>query len=240
MIRLFPSISILRGKVSRVPQGDYSAELLFKESPLDFAKKFEDHGFKQIHLVDLDGANQGSPVNYHIIEAIAGYTTLKVNFTGGLNTDGDLNKVFEYGAASVTVASAAVLKKELFSSWVVSYGREKVALSADALNEKVLIKGWQKDTNIDLLEHIRHYYERSLKFVKVTDIARDGVLEGPPFELYQKVLDAFPHICLVASGGVRSVDDIKRLKDMGVYGVIFGRAYYEGIINLADLEQFLA
>jgi phosphoribosylformimino-5-aminoimidazole carboxamide ribotide isomerase len=239
MIQIIPSISIIDGKCARVSQGDFSKERVHNESPIDVARRFEDHGIKVIHLVDLDGARRGSPVNYHILETIAGHTDLEIDFTGGIHTDGDISKAYEYGADYITAASVAVSRKDLFASWIISYGREKITLGADALNGKIAIKGWQKGTEIDLFDHIDYFYSRGLKYVKTTDISRDGVLEGPAFDLYDEILKKFPGICLLASGGVRSVDDIQRLNDMGIFAVIFGRAYYEGKIKLNELEKFL-
>ncbi|UII22587.1 HisA/HisF-related TIM barrel protein [Fulvivirga ligni] len=239
MIQIIPSIVINEGKVIRLQQGDLSREKVYDASPLDLAKSFEDHGIDVVHLVDLDGARRGQPVNYHILETIAAYTNLKVDFTGGIHTDGDISKAYEYGAKYITAASVAVARKEQFASWIISYGREKITLGADAIDNKIAIRGWQKSTEIDLFDHIEYFYSRGLKYVKTTDIARDGTMEGPSFDLYKKLIDTFPDICVLASGGVRNVDDIKRLNDMGVFAVIFGKAYYEGKINLKDLESFL-
>lgn len=238
MIQLIPSIAILDGKVARVKQGDFSSGTVYEESPIDLARRFEDHGMKVVHLVDLDGARRGSPVNYHILEAIAGYTNLKVDFTGGIHTDGDISKAYEYGATYITAASVAANNRDLFASWIITYGREKITLGADALDRKIKIRGWEKDTDIDLIDHIDFFYSRGLKYVKTTDISREGALAGPAFDLYKEIIDKFPGICLLASGGVRSVDDIDKLNDMGVFAVIMGKALYEGKINLKELEKF--
>jgi len=239
MIQIIPSIAIAEGKVIRLEQGDFSKEKVYRQTPVDLAKAFEDHGIEVLHLVDLDGARRGQPVNYHILETIAGHTNLKIDFTGGINTDGDISKAYEYGASYITAASVAVNRKELFASWIVSYGREKITLGADALDGKIAIRGWQKNTDVDLFDHIDYFYSRGLKYVKTTDIARDGVMQGPAFELYQEIINRFEDICVLASGGVRNIDDIKRLNDMGVFAVIFGKAFYEGNITLNDLDEFL-
>lgn len=235
---LVPSISVIRGRTIRLKQGDYTNEKVYDKSPLDVAKSFEDHGISRIHLIDLDGAKKGTPVNYPTLEVITGHTNLKVNFAGGHHTDGDILKSLEYGAESVAAATIAVYNKDLFTNWIMSYGREKISMSADALNGLIKVGGWQKDTKIALEDHIAYFYERGLKYVKTTDIAKDGVLEGPSFKLYEGLLEQFPGLCIFASGGVRSMDDIKRLQDIGVYGVIFGKAFYEGHITLKELEQF--
>ncbi len=239
MIQIIPSIAINEGKVIRLEQGDFSKGKVYNQTPIDLAKSFEDHGIEVVHLVDLDGAKKGHPVNYHILEAIAGYTNLKVDFTGGIHTDGDISKAYEYGASYITAASIAASRRELFASWIITYGREKITLGADAFNGKISIRGWQKNTELDILEHIDYFYSRGLKYVKTTDITKDGIMGGPGFELYQEIIDRFPDICVLASGGVRDIHDIERLNDMGVFAVIFGKAYYEGRIKLKELEKFL-
>lgn len=242
MIQVIPSIAIRKGNVVKMRKGDKASEKSYDENPLDLVKRFEDHGIEVIHLVDLDGAETGSPVNWHVLEAICGHCELKVDFTGGISTDGDIAKAYEYGADYITAASVAVTDPDLFSSWIISYGREKMTLGADVISKEskeVLYRGWQRRAHISLFEHLGYFYERGLKYVKSTDVSRDGVLEGPAFDYYQQMIDAFPELCILASGGVRGVDDIKRLNDLGIFGVIFGKAYYEGILNLKDLEQFL-
>jgi phosphoribosylformimino-5-aminoimidazole carboxamide ribotide isomerase len=240
MIHLIPSISVINGKTIRLTKGDYSKETEYDISPIDIAKSFEDAGVRTIHLVDLEGAKKGSPVNYPTLETIANYTDLYINFSGGIHTDGDISKAYEYGATSITSATVAIRNKELFASWLLSYGREKIALGADALDGKIAIRGWQKGTGVNIMDHIEYFYNRNLKFLKTTDIARDGSLKGPSFELYKKIMKKFPGLSLFASGGVRSMDDIKKLDEMGVFGVIFGKAFYEERIKLKDIEKFLS
>lgn len=242
MIQVIPSIAIRKGKVVKMRKGDPSSEKAYDENPLDLAKRFFDHGIEVVHLVDLDGAEKGSPKNFHVIEAIAGHTDLKIDFTGGICTDGDIAKAYEAGASYITASSIAITAPELFSSWIVSYGREKITLGADVTDiksKRVAFRGWQKTSELTLFDHVNHFYERGLKYVKTTDISRDGVLEGPAFSFYQEMLEQFPDLQILASGGVRGVDDIKRLNEMGIFAVIFGKAYYEGILQLKDLEQFL-
>lgn len=242
MIQVIPSIAIRGGRVVKMRKGDPSSEKAYDENPLDLAKLFQDSGIEKIHLVDLDGAEKGSPKNYHVLEAMAAYTNLKIDFTGGISTDGDIGKAFEYGAAQVTVASIAVTNPQLFSSWLVSYGREKVTLGADVTDIKtkyIAYRSWLKKSETTLFEHIGRFYDDGLKYVKSTDVSRDGVLEGPAFSYYEEIRERFPDLQVLASGGVRGIDDIKRLDELGLYAVIFGKAYYEGILKLKDLEQFL-
>ena len=241
MFEIIPSIWLINGKCVRLERGDFSTEEVISNNPLEIAQGFESIGIKRLHLVDLDGARRGEPKNYHILEAIAGYTELKVDYTGGVSTDGDVIKSFEFGASTVTVGSAAAIYPERFAQFILSYGREKINLAADInpVDNKIKIRGWLKKTEIDLFDHIDFFYQRGLKFLKCSDISRDGVMEGPNFALFQTIRAKFPDINLAASGGVRGIDDFRRLRDMGVSAVVFGRAYYEGMISLEDLEEFL-
>jgi len=239
-MQLIPSISIIDGQINRLTKGDYSNPTVYDENPIDLCRKFEDHGVEVIHLIDLDGAREGWPINYEILETIIGHTNLKVDFSGGIQTDGAISKVFEYGASYLTIGSVAVEKKSLFASWIISYGREKITLSADSRKGKVAVKGWQQETNIDLFDHIEYFYDRGLKYVKTTDIDLDGMMQGPAFKLYEEIVKRFPDIKLLASGGVRDLDDIKKLSDIGAFATIFGKAFFEGKLKLEDLETFTA
>lgn len=236
---LVPSISVINGRSTRLQQGDYSKEKIYEESPIEIATQFEEHGISRIHLIDLDGAKKGTVVNYDSLQLITGYTNLKVNFTGGIHTDGDVLKAFEHRAESIAAASAAVQNKEIFANWIMSYGREKIALAADSLDGLIRIKGWQKGTELRLFDHIAYFYDRGLKYLKTTDISKDGALEGPSFDLYKELIKEFPNLCIFASGGVRDMSDVKKLADAGLYGVIFGKAFYEGRIKLKELENFV-
>ncbi|KPQ17184.1 MAG: phosphoribosylformimino-5-aminoimidazole carboxamide ribotide isomerase [Algoriphagus marincola HL-49] len=242
MFEIIPSIWLIDGKCVRLKRGDFSTQEVISNNPLSIAQQFESIGIKRLHLVDLDGARRGEPKNYHILEAISGYTELKVDFTGGITTDGDVIKCFEFGAKTVTISSAAANHPERFAQFILSYGREKINLAADTnpSDNKIKIRGWLKKTSIDLYEHIEFFYERGLKYLKVSDVTRDGVMEGPNFELYKTVKEKFPQLHIAASGGVRGIDDFKALKEVGVQSAVFGRAFYEGMISVQDLEKFLA
>lgn len=239
MIQIIPSIVIREGKVVKMKQGIHKSEKVYDMTPMDLALQFEDHGIEVVHLVDLDGSKKGQPVNYHILETIAGHTKLKVDFTGGISTDGDISKAYEYGASYITAASIAVSHKELFASWLLSYGREKITLGADARKRKVEIRGWQKSTDLDVIDHISYFYNRGLKYVKTTDIDKDGLMSGPTFELYEEILNTFEGIKVLASGGVRNTDDIVKLNELGVFAVIIGKALYEGRLVPSDFDQFI-
>ena len=242
MIQVIPSIAIRKGKVVKMRKGDPSSEKSYDENPVDLAKRFEDHGIEVLHLVDLDGAEAGCPQNYHVLEQIAGYTTLKIDFTGGICTDGDIGNAYNYGADYITASSIAITNPNLFASWIISFGRENITLGADVTDiqtKKIAFRGWQKMSETTLFDHLQFFYDKGLKYAKCTDISRDGVLEGPAFSFYKEIIDKFPDLKVLASGGVRGIDDIKKLNDMGVFAVIFGKAYYEGILKLEDLKQFL-
>lgn len=242
MIKIIPSISVIDGKCVRLSQGNFQKVVEYGERPLEIATRFEDHGISTIHLIDLEGAKdgKGKGENWDALQNITGHTKLHVNFGGGINTDGDVQKVLEYNASSFTVGSLAATKQKLFTSWIMSYGRDRVVLSADAHHGKIQVRGWQKSTDIDLMDHLDYYYQRSIQFVKCSDVSLDGMLQGPNFELYKEINERFPEIKLLASGGVSSIDDIKKLNDLGIYGVIFGRAYYENKISLTEIEKFIS
>lgn len=242
MFEVIPSIWLINGKCVRLKRGDFATEEAISNNPLEIAQGFESIGIKRLHLVDLDGARRGEPKNYHILEAIAGYTNLHVDFTGGVTTDGDVIKSFEFGAKTVTISSAAANYPERFSQFILSYGREKINLAADTnpADNKIKIRGWLKKTEIDLYDHIEFFYERGLKYLKCSDVTRDGVMVGPNFELYADLVKKFPNLNIAASGGVRSIEDFKELKKLGVNAVVFGRAYYEGMLKLDDLADFIS
>ncbi len=239
MIKIVPSISVIGGKCVRLAQGSYDQVVAYEEPPTDIAKRFEDHGITKIHLVDLEGTKKGKVVNLDILELIAGFTQLHINFGGGVNTDGDYCKVIEYGASSVTIGSMAISNPNLFSGWLISYGREKLALSADAQNGKIRIRGWQKSTEKYLIDVIDYYYQRSVLYVKCSDVAKDGLMQGPAFEIYESIIKKFPGIRIYASGGISSIQDIEKLNKIGVYGAVIGKALYEEKITLKDLEKFI-
>lgn len=242
MFEIIPSIWLIDGKCVRLKRGDFATQEVVSTNSLGIAQQFESIGIKRLHLVDLDGARRGEPKNYHILEAIAGYTDLSVDFTGGVTTDGDVIKCFEFGAKTVTISSAAANHPERFAQFILSYGREKINLAADTnpLDYKIKIRGWLKKTSIDFFDHIEFFYDRGLKYLKVSDVTRDGVMEGPNLELYKTVKQKFPTIHLAASGGVRGIDDFKALRDVGVQSAVFGRAFYEKMISVKELEEFIA
>ena len=240
MLEIIPSLSVLHGKCVRLAQGNYDTATTYSENPLEVAERFENHGIKRLHLIDLDGAKQGVVKNYETLQLIAQYTKLNIDFGGGIQTDGDLIKCFEYGCQSVTIGSLAVKNKTTFASWISSFGRSKIVLSADVKGGKISVLGRQENTQIDFLEHIDYFYNRGLLYLKCSDVERDGTMQGVSVELYKSVLAQFPDLRVLASGGVNSIDDLKRLADAGVYGVIIGKAIYENKITLKDIEKYIA
>lgn len=240
MIQLIPSLSVLKGKCVRIPHGDETIMTIYDESPLDIAIRFEEHGINRLHLIDLDGARRSEVVNYHLIKQIAAHTQLAIDFGGGVSTDGDVIKVLESGAKMVNIGSLAAQNSNVVCSWIMSYGRNKIIVSADVLKGKLVTRGMQKQTDIDLMEFIEKFYDRSLLYLKCADVEKDGTMTGPAIDLYKEILTKFPDLRLLASGGIGSTDDIKRLEDIGVYGAIIGKAYYEDKITLKDMEKFVS
>ena len=239
MIELIPAIDIIDGKCVRLTQGDYATKKVYNEDPLEVAKMFEGNGIRRLHVVDLDGAREGRIINYRILERIATRTSLIIDFGGGLKQEDDLEIAFESGAQMVTGGSIAVKNPEMFTSWISKFGSEKIILGADAKEKKIAISGWEETTSQELIPFIKGYYDKGITKVICTDIARDGMLQGPAIDLYKEMLAKFPDLYLMASGGVSKMDDIVALDEAGVPGVIFGKALYEGHITLQDLRIFL-
>lgn len=239
MIEIIPAISVVGNKVARYNHCDLENVTLYDQTPLEAAMHFQENGIKKLHLLDLEGARKGRVVNTHVLEQISGYTDLEIDFGGGITYDDDIRVAFEYGATMINAASVAVLNRELFSSWIISFGRKKIVLSVDVINEKVYTRGWVHRSESDLFELLEYYHNLGILYVKCSDITKDGSLTGPAFDLYKKILNRFPDINLIASGGIREVRDVEILQDLGVHGVIFAKAYYEGRIKLEELQKFL-
>lgn len=235
MIELIPAIDIIGGQCVRLTKGDYEQKTVYRDSPVLTASEFEQLGFKRLHVVDLDGAKSKHIVNSEVLRSITTETSLVVDFGGGIKTDDDIEQAFSNGAAMVTVGSIAVTEPDLFEKWLDKYGQERMILGADVRNGKISINGWKEDSKEDLLPFLKKYIAMGVKNVLCTEISKDGTLQGPAIELYQKVMQAYPTIHLIASGGVSSIDDIKALEAAGIPAVVFGKAIYEGKINLKEL-----
>ncbi|MBX7094952.1 MAG: 1-(5-phosphoribosyl)-5-[(5-phosphoribosylamino)methylideneamino]imidazole-4-carboxamide isomerase [Flavobacteriales bacterium] len=239
-MRLIPAIDIIDGKCVRLTKGDYSQKKIYNEHPLEIAMQFQDAGIRNLHLVDLDGAKAGKIINWKVLEKIANETSLHIDFGGGLKSDNDLRIAFECGAKQITGGSIAVKNKETFLSWISQFGSEKIILGADAKNERIAVSGWLEETDEFIYDFIRDYSEKGIEYCICTDISKDGMLEGPSFALYEKILNETPNLKLIASGGVASMDDLYRLREKGLYACIIGKAIYEGKIKLNDLSLFHA
>ena len=237
-MEIIPAIDIIEGKCVRLTHGDYNRKKIYNEHPLEVAKEFEDVGLKRLHLVDLDGAKDGVVRNWKVLETIAGKTSLLVDFGGGIKTEKDVRIVFESGAALATIGSIAVKDETLFSSWLETFGADRFMLGADVKNEKIAVSGWTEQTDIWVYDFIQKYLDKGLDHVFCTDISKDGALEGPSTELYKNIVEKFPELYFIASGGVSSMDDLFKLDAIGCHGAIIGKAIYEGRIHLSDLKAF--
>ena len=235
MIELIPAIDIIEGQCVRLTKGDYDQKTVYRDSPAEVAKEFEEIGFKRLHVVDLDGAKSKHIVNSEVLRRITTDTQLIVDFGGGIKTDEDIEKAFAAGASMVTIGSIAVTNPDLFMGWLEKYGAERIILGADVRHGKVSINGWKEDSSEDLLPFLKKYVDAGVKNVLCTEISKDGTLTGPAIELYQSMMTAYPELHLIASGGVSSIDDIKALEAAGIPAVVFGKAIYEGKINLNEL-----
>ena len=238
MIELIPAIDLIDGKCVRLTQGDYSSKKTYNEDPLEVAKMFEDCGIRRLHVVDLDGAREGRIINYATLERLATRTSLIIDFGGGLKSDMDLEIAFNCGAQMVTGGSIAVKEPDIFILWLRQYGNPKIILGADSKNGKIAINGWQNTTDKELIPFIEDYQKQGIRKVICTDISRDGMLQGPAIDLYRAIRKTLPDIYLIASGGISSVNDIETLDAAGIPAVIFGKAIYEGRIQLKDLIRF--
>ena len=238
-MRIIPAIDIIDGKCVRLSKGDYDTKIIYNENPLEVAKSFEAHGIEYLHLVDLDGAKSSKIVNYKILEQIATQTSLQIDFGGGLKSDEDLKIAFESGASQITGGSIAVKNRAIFEKWISEYGSDKIILGADAKDEKIAVSGWLEDSDEDLIPFIQEYQMKGIQYVICTDIAKDGMLEGPSFDLYSKILAAANGVKLIASGGISTFDELPKLAHLGCEGTIIGKAIYEGRISLKQLENYI-
>lgn len=237
-MRIIPAIDIIEGKAVRLSQGDYTKKTIYNGDPLEVAKSFEGAGLKFLHLVDLDGAKAGEIINWRVLEKIASKTSLKVDFGGGVKTNEAAQIAFDCGARQITGGSIAVKDPATFEEWITAYGSGKIILGADCKDEKIATHGWTETSDLWAVDFIRDYRDKGIEYVICTDISKDGMLEGPSFELYKRILGEVEGIKLIASGGVSSIDDLFRLSDLGLEGAIVGKAIYEGKIKLEELTRF--
>ncbi len=235
MIELIPAIDIIDGKCVRLTKGDYGSKKVYDLNPLDFAKEVESLGYRRLHLVDLDGARSSHVVNINILKAIADSTSLQIDFGGGIKSDADMEAVLSSGAAYATVGSIAVKQPDMMEQWINRYGADRLILGADVCNGHISINGWKEDSRQELIPFIQSYYDRGIRHVLCTDISKDGMLQGPAVALYQEIMRQFPDLQLIASGGVSCEEDINALNNTGIPAVVFGKAIYEGKIDLKQL-----
>ncbi|WP_024769322.1 1-(5-phosphoribosyl)-5-[(5-phosphoribosylamino)methylideneamino]imidazole-4-carboxamide isomerase [Aquimarina macrocephali] len=238
-MRIIPAIDIIDGKCVRLSKGDYNTKKIYNENPLEVAKEFEAHGIEYLHLVDLDGAKSKHIVNHKVLEQIASKTSLKIDFGGGLKTDDDLRIAFESGANQITGGSIAVKNPDIFTSWLQKFGTDKIILGADANNEKIAVSGWQEESDKELIPFVQEYQKEGITYVICTDISKDGMLQGPSFELYRRILSQTDNLKLIASGGISTFDELPKLAELGCEGTIIGKAIYENRISLKQLEEYI-
>jgi phosphoribosylformimino-5-aminoimidazole carboxamide ribotide isomerase len=236
-LEIIPAIDIIDGKCVRLTHGDFNQKKIYNENPLEVAKEFEDAGIRRLHLVDLDGAKAGIVKNWKVLESIAGKTSLVIDFGGGVKTEKDVRIVLDSGAAFVTVGSIAVKDEPLFSSWLGAIGAEKFLLGADVKDEKITVSGWLEQTDIWIYDFIESYQAKGITQIFCTDVSKDGAMEGPSMVLYKNIVERFPKLHFIASGGVSNIDDVYALEETGCSGVIIGKAIYEGKILLKDLVK---
>lgn len=238
MIEIIPAIDIIDGKCVRLSQGDYATKKVYNEDPLEVAKEFEAHGLHRLHVVDLDGAASHHVVNYNVLDKIASRTSMIIDFGGGIKSDQDIVIAFDNGAQMVTIGSVAVKEPALMKRWIEMFGSEKLILGADVKDEKISINGWKENSEIELMPFLDDYSRKGIRKVLCTDISKDGMLNGPAVDLYKKIIERFPDMHLIASGGVSCIEDIERLEEANIPAVVFGKAIYEGKISLKELSRF--
>ena len=238
MIEIIPAIDLIDGECVRLTHGDFSRKTVYHDDPLEAARRFESLGLRRLHIVDLDGARTGRPVNLAALERVAGGTGLTIDFGGGIKSEADLESVFAAGAAIANVGSTAVKEPDKFISWLGRFGGERILLGADCRDEKIAVSGWQTETDISIFDFLEQMNSRGVKKAFVTDIGRDGALAGPSTQLYERIIARLPDLELIASGGVSSIADVMELDRIGCTGVIVGKAIYEGRISVEELSRY--
>lgn len=237
-MEIIPAIDLIDGKCVRLTQGDFSQKKQYNENPLEVAKAFEGAGIRRLHLVDLDGARQKKIINHKVLENLATNTSLHIDFGGGIQSDEDIKLAFDCGAKQVTGGSIAINHPEVFEKWIAEFGAEKLILGADAKDGFIAVHGWQETSSVSVADLLQKYTQKGIQYSICTDVAKDGLLQGPSFALYADILAQFPQLKLIASGGVTTYEDLVKLKEAGLYGAIVGKAFYEGHLTLEQLSKF--
>jgi phosphoribosylformimino-5-aminoimidazole carboxamide ribotide isomerase len=238
MISIIPAIDIIDGKCVRLTKGDYAQKTIYNENPLEVAKSFEGAGITHLHLVDLDGAKKKEIVNLNVLERIASGTNLQIDFGGGIQSDASVTSAFSAGAAQITAGSIAVKNAELVERWLYKFGASKIILGADAKEEMIAISGWEEKTEVSIYDFVKKWVGKGVQYCLSTDVAKDGMLEGPSFGLYRALKEQSPSLNIIASGGVSSIADIEALNEQQLYGVVVGKAIYEGRISIEEINAF--
>jgi phosphoribosylformimino-5-aminoimidazole carboxamide ribotide isomerase len=238
MIEIIPAIDVIDGKCVRLTHGDFARKTVYDDDPLEAAKRFAGLGLRRLHMVDLDGAKNGKPANLAVLERVASGSDLVIDFGGGIKTKNDLKNVFAAGAAVANIGSIAVKEPETFLSWVNDFGRDRILLGADCRDRKLAVNGWQTETEVSILDFLMEMYSEGVRKAFVTDISRDGAMDGPSIKLYAQILAEIPDLGLIASGGVGSIGDVEALDRIGCSGVIVGKAIYEGRITDVELTSY--
>jgi phosphoribosylformimino-5-aminoimidazole carboxamide ribotide isomerase len=237
MFEIIPAIDLIDGKCVRLAQGDFARKKIYNDNPLEVAKEFEGLGINRLHIVDLDGAKTGKIANLHVLREIAQNTNLTTDFGGGIKTDEDIQSVFDAGASIANIGSVAVKEPDRFLGWIQEYDGEKILLGADVNRNCLAVNGWKTETDLEIIPFLQSYFEKGVTQAFVTDIAKDGVLQGPSFELYRRILNEIPGLKLIASGGVSKAGDLTKLEKIGCSGAIVGKAIYEGTIDLRQMMR---
>ena len=239
MLDIIPAIDVIDGKCVRLSKGKYETKKIYNEDPLEVAKQFEANGIRRLHMVDLDGAASAHVVNFKVLDRIASKTSLVIDFGGGIKTDEDLNMAYDYGAALFTIGSVAAKQPQLFWNWVQRMGADKFILGADVDHEKIVVNGWKEESQYDLFTFLDQQIEKGISQVLCTDISKDGMLGGVAVDLYEKIMQQYPNLYLIASGGIGCIDDLYRLEEKGIPAVVIGKALYERKITWNELKKFI-
>ena len=232
---IIPAIDIRGGKCVRLTKGDYNNKTIYNNNPVEVAREFEALGFKRLHVVDLDGAKSKHIVNAQVLKDITTATSLTVDFGGGIKSDEDIETALANGAEMVTIGSIAVTNPELCQKWIEQYGAERIILGADVRDRKISINGWMDNSEEELITFLKKYIDMGVRNILCTDISKDGTLQGPATSLYKEIIETFPEVYLIASGGVSSNEDIIELENNSIPAVVFGKAFYEGKIDVSKL-----
>ncbi len=241
MLELIPAMDIIDGKVVRLKKGLFTEKTVYDDSPVSYAKAFEEAGIKRLHMVDLDGAKHGRPQNLEVLKEVAANTSLDIDFGGGVRDITDADQALKAGAKYVNVGTAAATFQQagIFQTWVNEYGPDKFILAGDIKNGKVATSGWQQESDLDADRFISGYATMGIRQVMVTDISRDGTLSGMNPAFYEKIKNSNPDIFLIASGGLKSMKELRPLQFAGVDAVIIGKAFYSGRITIKDIKSYL-